>query len=455
MNPSIPKKVVLIDPPGFFGGLNTGLAYLAGALRANGTAQVQVLDFNNDSSEVRKRLEAAVHDADIVGVSVKTFTAPAGADLLRQAREINPSILTVAGGPHITLDGPGFMGSYPECAIGVMLEGEESFTDLVAGKPVAEIPGLLYREGGKIISTGARKPNPAIDALALPDYQVFDSLADGKIPAYPLLTSRGCPYPCTYCSVGKVSGLKWRGRCGETILAELEQARRLYGTTEFKVVDDNFTYDMERAAEICRLFINRRAGFKWSCPNGVRADRLTPELLALMKEAGCHTISLGIESLVPEVFAQIKKGEPLEKVIAAVHMIKKAGMRVEGFFIIGLPGSTYETDMTTLREARRLKLDAYAWSMLVPYPGTKIWEWVKSNDGKGLRVLKDWREGLHIGMIRTPVFETQEYPARLRVRAYHRAYLGTLTPGDILRIVKTLVRVAWQKVSAKRIFQLR
>ena len=451
---TLKKKVVLIDPPGFFGGLNTGLAYLAGALGTAGTAQVQVLDFNNHSRDIRQRLEAAVRTADIVGVSVKTFTAPAGADFLRQAREINPSCLTVAGGPHVTLDGLGFMQTYPECAVGIMLEGEESFTDLVAGKPLAKIPGLLHREGEKIVSTGTRKPNPAIDALAFPDYQGFDSLPDGKIPAYPLLTSRGCPYPCTYCSVGKVSGLKWRGRCGENILAELEIARRLHGATEFKVVDDNFTYDMERAAGICQMLIDRNVGFRWSCPNGVRADRLTPELLALMKAAGCHTISLGIESLVPEVFAQIKKGEPLEKVLAAVRMIQQVGMRVEGFFIIGLPGSTYETDMQTLREARRLKLDAYAWSMLVPYPGTKIWEWVKSNDGKSLRVLKDWREGLHIGMIRSPVFETEDYPAKLRVRAYHRAYLSTLTSGDIVRIVKTLGRAAWKSVSANRIFQL-
>jgi len=452
MNPM--KKVVLIDPPGFFGGLNTGLAYLAGALRAAGVAEVQVLDFNNHSRDIRQRLEAAVRTADFVGVSVKTFTAPAGADLLRQAREINPACLTVAGGPHITLDSMGFMESYPECAVGVTLEGEESFTDLVAGKPIAEIPGLIYREGGKIVSTGSRKPNTGIDALTFPDYQVFDSLPDGKIPAYPLLTSRGCPYPCTYCSVGKVSGLKWRGRSGENILAEMETARRLHGSTEFKIVDDNFTYDMERAAGICQMLIDRRSGFQWCCPNGVRADRLTPELLALMKAAGCHTISLGIESLVPEVFAQIKKGEPLEKVVTAVRMIQAAGMHVEGFFIIGQPGSTYETDMQTLREARRLKLNAYAWSMLVPYPGTKIWEWVKSNDGKSLRVLKDWREGLHIGMIRSPVFETEEYPAKLRLRAYRIAYLKTLTPGDILRIIKTLGRAAWNAFSAKRIFQL-
>lgn len=448
------KKIVLIDPPGFFGGLNTGLAYLAGALRAAGIAEVQVLDFNNHARDIQRRLEAAVRNADVVGVSVKTFTAPAGAEFLKQALAINPSCLTVAGGPHITLDGIGFMKSHPECAVGVVLEGEESFADLVAEKPIDQIAGVLYRKGNQIVATDSRKPNMDIDGLQFPDYTVFDSLPGGVIPAYPLLTSRGCPYPCTYCSVGKVSGLKWRGRCGENILCELERARQMHRSTEFKVVDDNFTYKMDRAAAICEMLIERRANFKWSCPNGVRADRLTPELLKLMKRAGCHSISLGIESLVPEVFANIHKGEPLEKVIQAVKMIQQAGMKVEGFFIIGLPGSTYETDMQTLREARRLKLDAYAWSMLVPYPGTRIWEWVKSNDGQSLRVLKDWREGLHIGMIRSPVFETDEYPAYLRLRAYRRAYISTLTYGDMVRIVKTLGRAALKNFSSKRIFQL-
>lgn len=448
------KKVVLIDPPGFFGGLNTGLAYLAGALRASGLAEVQVLDFNNNAHDIPQRLEKAVRSADIVGVSVKTFTAPAGAEFLKQALAINPSCLTVAGGPHITLDGRTFMEEYPECAVGVVLEGEESVPCLVSGKPIEEIAGLLIRKNGEIVATAPRKPNPEIDSLEFPDYSVFDSLPDNQIPAYPLLTSRGCPFPCVYCSVGKVSGLKWRARSPENILAELERAREVHGSTEFKIVDDDFTYKMDRAAAICQLLADQQIHFNWSCPNGVRADRLTPELIALMKRSGCTSISLGIESLVPEVFDSIHKGEPLEKVTNAVRMIQEAGMRVEGFFIIGLPGSTYKTDMQTLRKARKLKLNAYAWSMLVPYPGTKIWEWVKANNGKSVRLLKDWKEGLHIGMIRSPVFETEDYPAHLRLRAYWMAYLGTLTRGDLVRIAKTLSRAIWKRIAVKSFFQI-
>ncbi len=239
------------------------------------------------------------------------------------------------------------------------------------------------------------------------------------------------------CNVPTVIGRRFRIRSGENILEELRYAQAKYGSKEFKVLDDNFTLQMDRAKDICRLFIKEKLDMKWTCPNGIRADRLDAELCSLMKEAGCYSMSIGVESGDPEVFDKIKKGEKLKDVEKGIRLAQAAGINVHGFFIIGLLGSTYEADKRSMEFAKRLGITA-SWGILVPYPGTEVWEQIKAD--AHARILRNWKEGFHIGARPKPVFDMPEYTAEERIRAYYYANMTSIKKKDIPRAAKMIIK---------------
>ncbi len=233
------------------------------------------------------------------------------------------------------------------------------------------------------------------------------------------------------CSVPVVIGRKFRTRSPENIVDEMFYAKEKYGAEDFKVLDDNFTLLMDHAEAICDEIIGRKLNMKWSCPNGIRADRLNPQLLRKMKEAGCFAISIGVESGDPDVFDKIKKGEHLSEVERGIRMAKDAGMEVHGFFILGLIGSTYESDKRSMEFAKRVGLDSASWGILVPYPGTEVWEQVKNAcSEEDARMLRNWK----------PVFDTPEYTAEERVKAYYLANMKFMKKRDIPKAAKMVIK---------------
>ncbi len=431
-------KVVLIDPKGVWEGLNNGLASIAAMIRNDHS--VSVLDFVNRSGDLEKRLEV-VKDADIVGISMKSFTLTESIMVAHCVRQLNKSVKIVAGGPHVIVDGLNLMKDNNVFDMAVRGEAEVSFKELTDGKQPEEIGGLIYRENGEIKQVPQNGWIINLDELPFPNYDDFDSVnINGeiqKIENWPLVTSRGCPYTCSYCNVPVVIGRKFRTRSGKNILNELRYAKEKYGSEEFKVLDDNFTLLMDRAKDVCRLFVNEKLNMKWTCPNGIRADRLDEELCRLMKEAGCYSMSIGVESGDPEVFDKIKKGEKLEDVERGIRFAQAAGIKVHGFFIIGLVGSTYEADKRSIEFAKRMGISA-SWGILVPYPGTEVWEQVRQD--KNVRMLRDWKEGFHIGARPKPVFDTAEYTAEERVKAYYLANMSTIKKKDIPRAAKMVIK---------------
>lgn len=431
-------KIVFIDPKGVWEGLNNGIAYIVAGIRDD--HEVKVIDFVNRQGHVRERLQT-VKDADIVGISMKSFTLDESVMVGKMVKEINPKVTLIAGGPHIMVDGYNFMKDNPIFDLAVFGEAEIAFKEILAGKPNAEIDGLIYRENGEVIQNKAREWISELEELPFPVYDDFDSVnIDGKmqkIENWPLVTSRGCPYTCTYCNVPTVIGRKFRARTGENILAELRYAKEKYGANEFKILDDNFTLLMDRAKDICRTFLKENLDMKWTCPNGIRADRLDDELCSLMKEAGCYAVSIGVESGDPEVFAKIRKGEKLDDVERGIKIAQKAGLKVHGFFIIGLIGSTYEADRRSMEFAKKMGITA-SWGILVPYPGTEVWEQVKKD--ANARILRDWKDGFHIGARPKPVFDTKEYTADERVRAYYFANMTTIKKRDIPRAARLVIK---------------
>jgi radical SAM superfamily enzyme YgiQ (UPF0313 family) len=414
-------KIILIDPQGLLKGLNTGLGYLASSLKSKGY-NVEVLDLNNNRDNEDERLKKT-KDADIVGISIKSFTMHTGLETANRVREINPSATIIFGGPHLSVDGINFIKDNNVADLGLVGEGEEAIIEIAERKPFPEIEGLIYRnEKGDVTRNKDRRWNQEISDLPFPDYCAFDSIEN--IEDYPLLTSRGCPYPCTYCSVPFIIGRKWRSRTPDNVIEELKYAMRAYKIKRFGIIDDNFTLLMDRARAICQALIDKNLCLEWSCPNGIRADKLDLSLLRLMRKSGCDSITLGIESGDDRVFDLVNKGEQLQKVRDAIKMSHETGIRVGGFFILGLRGSTFESDMRSLKFAQELKLEIALFGILVPYPCTPIWDQLHK-DPK-IKFLRGWHDGFHFGAVPKIVFESEDYRAAERIKAYYISNLRML-----------------------------
>jgi len=388
-------KIALIDPKGVSSGLNSGLAYLIPQIKKIKGVKIEIFDFNNSNPNIED-----IKDFDLVGISIKSFTQDPGLEIIRKIKDKNKLIMT--GGPHLIIDGYNFIKQNKDIDIAIIGEAEETVVDLIKNiKNLKKVKGIYYRDKNKVMKTETRKFIDNLDKLEFPDFSYFNT----RIKVYPLVTSRGCPFNCTYCSVNLVSGRKWRFRSVNSVIKELKHAIKKYNIKEFDIIDDDFTLDMNRAKEFCKALIKENLNLKWSCPNGIRADKVDYELLSLMKQSGCHSVSYGIESGDPYVFEKINKGETLEQVKEAIIMSKKLSFYVQGKFIIGLPYSTKKTFKNSLKFALSLPLDEANWNMLVPYPGTQVYDWVMKNG----KFLKPWQQGFHTGTLPEPIFETKQH----------------------------------------------
>lgn len=408
-------KICFIDAVGITEGLNVGLAYLASSLIEEGYT-VKVVDLNNYQRIIKNRI-AAIRNYDIVGLSVKSFTYHSACEISEMLGRKD----LICGGPHSTLDGFNFLRDNHNFSIGVIGEGEKTMVELADAiknnDNLEEIDGIIYRNNkNEIIINKKRAFLADLDSLPYPNYEVFDSF-NGTITHYPLITSRGCPYSCIYCCVGKISGKKWRFRHPEKMISELEFAKSSYNSKDFMILDDNFTQDINRAKEFCQLLIEYNTNMNWNCSNGIRASKLDEELVALMKDSGCDEVSLGIESLDYDIFNNIKKGEKLEDIKHAINLLNKYRIKVVGFFIIGLPGDSLSKTKSSIEYGRRLNLERAYWNMLVPYPGTEAWQWVNKN----AKIIRDWRKGFHFGTEIKPVFETQDFSEKEKIYAHNLA----------------------------------
>ncbi len=427
-------RVLLVDPPGKNKGFNTGLGYLAAVL--NPDHEVRVLDLNNievgmcgdpnpdpplsELEEIARR-ELREFQPDVFGISIKTFTADVSRYLFRWAGEERPGMARVAGGPHVILDGFRYVRD-TKVEYGVQGEGEYVFPNLVkalaTAGDVSKVTGLLRWEDGQLIQNPESDLIEELDTLPLPDYSQFTSVlsAGGRMRQYPILTSRGCPFKCSYCSMPTIMGRRWRFHSPERVVEELRFAKEKYGAESFTVVDDNLTLNLHRIDAISDQIIESGLVMPWNSMNGIRADRLTPESAQKMAHSGCYHVWIGIESADPHVFDTINKGEEFEDVKQGIRILKNAGIGVGGFFIVGLPNATREADLKSVDFVRELGIDAW-WFQFVPYPYTPANDWVQTD--ATVTILRPAEGALQFGGGDIePVFETSSYDKTERMRTY-------------------------------------
>ncbi|OGV32619.1 MAG: hypothetical protein A2020_07470 [Lentisphaerae bacterium GWF2_45_14] len=421
-------NILLIDPSiGTGDGLNTGLAWLAASVDAAGYG-VRVLDFVNrpqmdfDSTALYLKENVERLKPDVVGFCIHSITTQITCRLVENLKKHYDGFVII-GGPQMAFEHGEIFNKMPQIDFAVVGEAEDTLPELLAAlenkaSEYSEINGIIWKKSGKIIENTSRKQRQDIDTLPYPDYRKHFGLETLTAP-YSIMTSRGCPYSCIFCN-SHMSGKKWRTRSLENVMNELENAIRIYGVQEFMVQEPVFNLRPERVVEFCHLLQERKINLPWFSPSGIRADKLTPECIEAMKESGCTEIKIGVESLVPEVLENANKNVTVETIVEICNMIKKSSFPLRGSFIIGLPGDNYQRTMENFNRSRKLGFDTTDWSLLIPYPGTKAYEWVMENgrmfydycsaDQGAFQVTKP-------GDIKL-AFDTVDFPAKERIKAF-------------------------------------
>lgn len=401
-------RILLIDPNEIYKGRNiqVGLTYIGTVLKNKGY-KVKIV---NSSSPFKEIIKFA---PDIVGIRCDTVCYSKAIKIAKFAKE-NGS-LVVMGGPHISLVGEKVLmdnGFLDFCIVG---EGEYSLLHLIKNlernKSFENIRGLVFRKNGKIVKNEP-KLIENLDKLPFPDY----SLSNAKIiKNYYLSTSRGCVYNCIFCCAPIMFTKNWRPRSPKNIINELILAKKKYKSEAFSIIDDNFSFNTERAKEICRLLISKNVNMKWHCISGIRADKFDEELAILMKNAGCESICFGIESSDPKVFSTLGKGEKLSQIKKSIKICKKIGIPVYGFFIVGLPNANFESEMKSLQFAKKMALDSALFCLASPFPRTKLYKFVSKN-GKIIQEATDKK--ISYSYYLKPFFETKTFSYREIRKAY-------------------------------------
>jgi radical SAM superfamily enzyme YgiQ (UPF0313 family) len=287
----------------------------------------------------------------------------------------------IIGGPHATTL-PELTLQNPHIDFLVYGEGEYVFRDwlrqIAAGDTNwAANKGLWWKDAdGKVVDGGERELIPDLDELPFPARHLFDLK---KYPLYApngemmvtVLTSRGCPYKCSFCFKGIV-GRTYRQRTPENIVAELRHLIDAYGARNFYFMDDLFTINVKRLEAILDYFIEQKLDVRWRCL--ARVDRVNPDLLKKMYRAGCRQIHFGIESGNLEILKATAKHIDLEQVRQAIEWTEDAGIMSKGYFMLGLPGDTEQTMNETIEFAATLRLSEAMFSIATPMPGTELWE---------------------------------------------------------------------------------
>lgn len=383
------KNILLIEPrpPGFhvyssFPVPRVGLFILGAIMREKGYSASVYLQ------SVERIPINAMREADVVAISSTTSTANEAYHLARAAR--HEGKLVVMGGPHVTF--------VPEealahCDVVVRGEGEESFPlvvdALLSGAPLDGIDGISFMRDGTVVTTPARPLIEDLNALPYPDYSLASRMP--RVRVAPVITSRGCPFDCTFCSVTEMFGRRYRYRSAENVAGELER----YPGKAIFFADDNFTAVPSRTMELLKIMKDRGlASHGWTAQTRVEVAR-NKELLTAMADTGCTRVYVGFESVNPKTLERFNKKQNPDDVAECIRIMHTHGIAVHGMFILGADDDEPETLRDTAVFANRMRIDSVQFLALTPLPGTRTTDELAA---QGRIITRDWQfyDGHHV-----------------------------------------------------------
>ena len=420
-----------------------GMMYLASVLRNNG-ARVHIIDYRTmHYDEKRFRSEIKALAPDVVGISCLSYCVPPSIEIAKIVKQVSSECHVVMGGPHAT-GIPEHLLGFKEIDSVVIGEGEHTVVELLDAlsdkKDLSSVRGLGFRADGKVHINPSRDPIDNVDEIPYPAYDLVDldryyerPDPHGMPPRHkrymPILSSRGCPFQCTYCH--RVFGKRFRPRSAANVIGEMELLYHKYGIREFHIEDDSFNVDMDRAKEILDCIRGKGLKVTIQFPSGLRVDRVDDELARKLRRAGTFMTAVGIESGSSAILKAAKKGLNLDRVGAAVDLLVKQGILVWGYFMIGFPGETRAQMQETITLARRLRLHFASFSIVVPFPGTELFDSVKDR----IDISEYFSQRLTPNLPRLQLSQVpMEEMGQVKKRALRRFY----TPWRMLRIASNI-----------------
>lgn len=371
-----------------------GLGYLAAVLREGGH-EILLFDAAVEDVDLNYYLDRAEAEGDpyqLVGISATTPLIQEAWEMAELCKE--RGMITVLGGPHLTIMPLESLEPPHDRYVDYVFKGESeySFLELVnileAGGRPGVIPGIHFRRDGEIVASPESPMIPDLDALPFPAHDLFkidrytnlQPLTDGLDPnarSFTILTSRGCPYKCTFCSK-PVTGDTWRARSVESVVQEWKWLVDGLGATEIGVTDDIWNLKLPRAKELCRRLVEEGLDHvPWVTVHGMKVNHSDLELFQLMKAAGCKRVGFGVENGDEQMLRNvIRKGQTVDMVREAFRNAKAAGLQTMGFFIFGMPGETEETMEKTIQLALELDPKLANFLLAAPFPGTAMYDMI-------------------------------------------------------------------------------
>jgi anaerobic magnesium-protoporphyrin IX monomethyl ester cyclase len=408
-----------------------GLALIA-AILERAKYPVKLIDANALNLQPAD-LAGMVAGADVVGITAMTPTIGAAMNIARHVKQISTGTKVIIGGPHVTLLPEETLLSCPEIDIVCRGESDTTITELLPALenrlPLDNIAGISFRRNGNAVHNPGRTAMVDMDSLPFPAYHLLPLKLYQPHPPHgmaspfaAMVTSRGCPYRCAYCSK-PVFGTKFRAYSPERVIEEIKYLQEKFGVKEIAFYDDSFTLDKKRVHTIADKIIENRLKIAWTCET--RVNLVDKDLLKHMKQSGCYALAYGIESASPEIIKTLQKDITAEQVKVAVRDSREAGLQVIGYFMLGSPGETPDDIRQTIDFAKQLKVDFAQFSVTTAFPGTELYDIYMRENKREIR----WEDFVYAGTdnLATPVFESDKLTRHdLKAwtgRAYRRFYL--------------------------------
>lgn len=389
---------------------HTGIGYLSEYLTKNNVNN-KIIDMRLGYTIIDALDLIRKYSPDFIGITMVTAKRDKGYELVNTIANncSENKCKIIIGGPHVSMMGSKVL---EECKADFAIkgEGEEALLELLKNKPLKNIKGLIYKDKNKIIENQNRPWLADLNKIPWPKHREAE-LKKYRGGGVSIVTSRGCPYQCIYCSAKLVAGQCFRARSPESIIEELKHWNEK-GIKYFHIVDDNFTLNKERVIQLCDLILKNNIKATFAC-DGVRADRVDYETLKKMKESGFKYLSFGVEGGNNKVLKAIKKGETIEQIEKAIQDSIKLGFEVYLFFLVGSPTETKKDVQDSISLALKYPISGANFYNLVPFPGTELYEYVNKSNLFLIKPEQYLKDAPYYS--NTPVFETPEFPKKERI----------------------------------------
>lgn len=360
-----------------------GLLHLAAEVRLHGyIPSIIESDIFNLSVEEAARQVIAAQPA-YVGITLFTVGIWSAAAIARKIKLGSPHTIIIVGGPHISSMGPETIKRFTEFDVAVVGEGEKILMELLeamsTGRNLASVPSIIYREGSEVRRTPGVPANKILDELPfpawdlLPDFPLAYKPAIYDFPRGPVATiaaSRGCPFACKFCDTSTF-GAKVRHYSPQKVFEMMQHLHATYGVRHIMFVDDLFLASKVRTTELCNLLLASGLKMTWTCT--ARVDTVKPDILELMRKAGCWEISFGLETGSNELLKKMDKAAEVERSEQAIRWTAAAGIRTKGLFMLGFPGEDEGTIAQTKDFIRRIPMTIMNLTKFTPYPGSPVY----------------------------------------------------------------------------------